>query len=361
MKGDAGVAENLEIVRTSNVEERAGLDRRPRIGFLGAGWIGRNRLEAIAKSGLAEIAAIADTNSDALDALGKVVPDFRPCLDEDTLLACGLDGVVIATPTGLHAAQAERFLKNGVAVFCQKPLARDAQQTRRVVDIARQSDRLLDVDFSYRQTSGLQAIKRAIAAGEVGDVFAVDLAFHNAYGPDKAWYRDKALSGGGCVADLGVHLVDAVLWCLDFPEIASVKGQLFRVGQALTSLNEIEDFAVADIRLKGGTVIRLSCSWNAHAGKDAEISAHFWGRNSSYAWRNVEGSFFDFVTRRLHGTGTELLHAGEEEWGGRAAVNWVRDLARSRHFNPAAEKVVRVAEVLDGIYGRAPAQALACV
>jgi predicted dehydrogenase len=48
-------------------------------------------------------------------------------------------------------------------------------------------------------------------------VFAVDLVFHNAYGPDKPWFYDPELSGGGCVMDLGVHLVDLALWSLDFP------------------------------------------------------------------------------------------------------------------------------------------------
>ena len=39
-------------------------------------------------------------------------------------------------------------------------------------------------------------------------IYAVDLVFHNAYGPDKPWFYDPALSGGGCVMDLGVHLVE---------------------------------------------------------------------------------------------------------------------------------------------------------
>ena len=44
----------------------------------------------------------------------------------------------------------------------------------------------------------------------LGQTDAVDLVFHNAYGPDKAWFRDPALSAGGCVIDLGIHLVDRV-------------------------------------------------------------------------------------------------------------------------------------------------------
>jgi hypothetical protein len=63
-------------------------------------------------------------------------------------------------------------------------------------------DRLLAVDLSYRFTEGMSRIRELVAGGELGKVYAVDLVFHNAYGPDKAWFYDPALSGGGCVMDL---------------------------------------------------------------------------------------------------------------------------------------------------------------
>ena len=51
-------------------------------------------------------------------------------------------------------------------------------------------------------------------------MYAVELAFHNAYGPDKEWFYDRRVSGGGCVVDLGVHLIDLALWTLGFPDVA---------------------------------------------------------------------------------------------------------------------------------------------
>lgn len=95
-------------------------------------------------------------------------------------------------------------LAAGLAVFCQKPLGRTAAQTRRVMAAARTMNRLLGVDLSYRFVRGMQTIQ----AGEIGEVYAVQLVFHNADGPDKAWFYDPVQSGGGCVIDLGLHLVD---------------------------------------------------------------------------------------------------------------------------------------------------------
>src|SRR5687767_8435844 len=71
----------------------------PRLGFLGVGWIGRNRMEAIANSGLAEVAAIADAiESSAVEATKAASRAERVASLED-LLKMDLDGMVIATPS----------------------------------------------------------------------------------------------------------------------------------------------------------------------------------------------------------------------------------------------------------------------
>jgi predicted dehydrogenase len=205
----------------------------PRLGFLGVGWIGRHRMEAIANAGVAEVAAIADTSREMIAATQETAPAADVVDGLDALLEMGLDGIVIATPSALHAEQSVRALESGAAVFCQKPLGRTAAEARRVVEAARAADRLLSVDFSYRFTAGMRAIRERIRAGELGNVFAVDLVFHNAYGPDKPWFYDPALSGGGCVMDLGVHLVDLALWALGWPAVESVFSTLFKDGAAL--------------------------------------------------------------------------------------------------------------------------------
>ena len=142
---------------------------RPRLGFLGVGWIGRHRLEAVARSGAADVVAVADVAPEnAAAALSLVSTRVVNTLDE--LLAETVDGVVIATPSALHAEQAVRALESGVAVFCQKPLARTARETNQVVEAARQADRLLAVDLSYRFVEGAQRIRELISAGELGQV-----------------------------------------------------------------------------------------------------------------------------------------------------------------------------------------------
>ncbi|MGN6270145.1 MAG: Gfo/Idh/MocA family protein [Sphingomonas sp.] len=322
---------------------------RPRVGFLGTGWIGRHRMAAMIESGAIEPVALCDPSPDCAAEAARAAPAARVIDSFETMLDMGLDGIVIATPSALHADQAIRALESGAAVFCQKPLGRNAAEARAVVDAARAADRLLAVDFSYRLTAAMQAIAPLVAAGELGDIFAVDLVFHNAYGPDKDWFYDRVRSGGGCLIDLGVHLIDLALWTLGFPEIVAADAAMFSNGRPAHPA-EVEDYVVATLRTASGAAIRLACSWRLPAGRDAIIEARFYGTGGGAALRNLGGSFYDFAAERYRGTATEALAAPLDDWGGRAAIAWAERLAEDARFDAAAEELVRVAEIVDRLY-----------
>jgi predicted dehydrogenase len=334
------------------VERRTVLEK-PRLGFLGVGWIGLHRMEAIERSGLADIVAIADTAQERIDAALQAAPGAAPAGSLEEVLDIGVDGVVIATPSALHAEQAIATLERGVAVFCQKPLARTAGETQQVVEVARAADRPLGVDLSYRYVAGVTRMRELIRSGELGDIFAANLVFHNAYGPDKAWFYDPRLSGGGCVIDLGIHLVDLALWLLDYPSVDRVASDLFAGGKPLGAREDmVEDYAAAQIGLSTGAAVQLTCSWKVSAGQDAVIEASFYGTGGGVSLRNVNGSFYDFMVERYSGTAREVIGAPPDEWGGRAAVRWAEQLAGGGKYDSAIEHIVEVARLLDRIYGR---------
>jgi predicted dehydrogenase len=304
----------------------------PRLAFAGLGWIGRHRMNAVVEAGIAEATYTCDVDTD---------------LTFDDLLNSDADAIVIATPSAMHAEQSIAALERGKAVFCQKPLGRNAAETRRVIDAARANDRLLGVDLSYRHTEALRAVKQLVP--QLGPIYAVELVFHNAYGPDKPWFYDARQSGGGCVIDLGIHLVDMALWTLGFPEVRNVHARLHHHGG-----HDVEDYAVA-VMDAGDATMQLACSWNLSAGQDAEIRAIFHGRDGAAAFRNVNGSFYDFVAEHRAKTQTTQLTQPGDAWGGGAIVAWAEQLARSNAFDPEVEHVTAVADVLDAIYRSARA------
>jgi predicted dehydrogenase len=322
----------------------------PRLGFVGLGWIGRHRMQALAQSGLAEVAALADPSPEALEEAAAAAPEARRAGSLREVLETRPDGVVIATPSAMHAEQTIEALEAGAAVFCQKPLGRDAAETARAVDAAETADRLLATDLSYRHVTAFRAVRDLVHAGELGEIYAVDVTFHNAYGPDKPWFRDRALSGGGCLIDLGIHLLDQAHWLLEGQSLTCRSAFLRAGGQPVDPAGAVEDFAAATLESEAGALVRLACSWNLPAGQDAVISLEVQGTKGGAAVRNVNGSFYDFTAHRHHGTQSETLAGPPDEWGARAALDWAERLAAGGRFDPACRHLVTLAEGLDAIY-----------
>lgn len=308
-------------------------------------------MQALAATGLADLVAVAEPDPALRRQALALSPGAEGFSDLAGLLSAELDGVVIATPSALHVEQAVHAFERGLSVFCQKPLGRDSAETRLVVDAARRADRLLGVDLSYRHLTAVHAVQALLAGSELGRVYAVDLTFHNAYGPDKPWFTQRSRSGGGCLIDLGTHLLDLALRLTGSADAEVRTSVLLRAGDPVTAQTEmVEDFALVQLRLDTGVEARLTCSWFLAAGRDCVIELTLYGTEGAAAVRNVAGSFYDFRAERWRGTSTEVIAEPPDEWGGRALVDWTRRLALEPTFDPSASSHVTLAGILDKIY-----------
>lgn len=324
-----------------------------RLGFLGLGWIGLNRMKAVCERPDVEVAAVADASSAAIDAALAVCPRAVPAVDLRGLLAQSLDGIVIATPSGQHAAQVLEALEQAVPVFCQKPLTGTARQAEAVIERARAQDVLLAVDYSYRHVMGMNQLRQLVHSGELGQLYSIDLTFHNAYAPNQGWAHDLTLSGGGCVIDLATHLIDLALWATSDLPCSEITSRLYRGGQPLSKPPaEVEDAAFCHWLLGDSIDVRLVCSWNASMGCDAVIRAAFHGSAGSAVLRNVAGSFYDFVIEHHQSTHCTTLAGPPDAWGGRALQRWVERLQVDPRFDPEVRRCLQVAAIIDTIYGR---------
>lgn len=324
----------------------------PRVAFVGLGWIGRKRLDAAAaESDLIEVSALVDSDVGRLQATATEYPEAAPCSTVEEIFDEDIDAVVIATPNGLHAKQAIACLERGLPVFCQKPLATTLADVQRVIAAARNADRLLGIDFCYRHIGGMPELRRRVMSCAIGEIVAVDLCFHNAYGPDKSWCHDRRLAGGGCLLDLGVHLLDLSLWVQGMPPTERVRSRLFAQGEPVQGdSGPLEDLAYAEFIQANGAVVRLACSWHAQIGQPAQICMSLSGTRGGACWSNVAGSFYDFDTQMFVGTNRELLGASRDDWGSRALCAWLAQLRESNRFDAEAEHIVRSAALIDEVY-----------
>lgn len=305
-----------------------GAPARPRLGFAGLGWIGAQRLRALAGSGAACAAAVCEPDAErAARACAGLTPAPERCASFEALVEQPLDGIVIATPNGLHEAQARSALEHGLPVFCQKPLALSQPATERLVRLARRRHLALGVDWSYRYLAGVPELRRRIREGEIGTLVAAELCFHNAYGPDAPWYYDRPQSGGGCLLDLGCHLLDLCHWLLGLTEPVAIDARCYRNGRRMDPpLAECEDFVTAELDYAGDARVHLACSWRASAGRGAVIGCRVFGTRGGAEIANVDGSFYDFEVSLAHGDRRELIAAPPDAWPGRALVEWARRL-----------------------------------
>jgi predicted dehydrogenase len=315
------------------------------------------RMRSLVASGAGVAVAVADVDRMAAFEAAGIGSGCQVCSGLDELLALDLDGVVIATPSAMHAEQAIAVLEAGMAVFCQKPLGRSASEVQRVLDAARAADRRLDVDLSYRHTATARRMRSELMAEAIGEPYALELVFHNAYGPDKPWFTDRRQSGGGCLIDLGTHLLDLALW-LTGGSSAEVSGATLRRRGRPVEPGDVEDFAVAALELGGpGVTARLACSWFMPAGAECELQCTVIGTGGALSLRNVGGSFYDFRLERRTGTAAEVLVEPPDDWGGRALIEWARGLERGFDAATAGEHLA-LARAIDAIYlaGGAPCE-----
>ena len=297
---------------------------RPRLGFLGVGWIGRHRMQAILEAGAAEAAAIADPSPETAAEAGRLAPEARLVSTLDDLLDCGR-----RRGRDRHAERPPcRAVDPGAGARRRRCSARSrsaARRRRRARWWTRRARRTgcSRVDLSYRFTEGMRRIREVVRSGELGRVYAVDLVFHNAYGPDKPWFYDPAL--------VGRRLRDGSRRPPRRPRPvgARLPGGFGRVEPPVRGRRAarrdapraVEDYAVATLDLDTGAAVRLACSWRLQAGCDADHLRRLLRDGGRRGAAQPERLVLRF--RRRSATGAPRARRWRrppDAWGGRAAV-----------------------------------------
>ena len=193
----------------------------------------------------------------------RVYADYLTMLDAE---ADNLDFVDIATPPAEHANVARAALSRGLHVLCEKPLATTISDARDMLNMARASQRVLYPCHNYKHAPVVQAVRRVIAAGDVGRVHLVTLqTFRNTHArgvsewrPD--WRREQRYSGGGIAMDHGSHTFYlAFEWLRAYP--TAISARMSTMGNFDT-----EDDLSCSLRFPTG-VASAHLSWQAGVRK----------------------------------------------------------------------------------------------
>ena len=196
------------------------------IGIIGAGQVAQYHLEALAKTPEAKVISLYDVAPERASRTAAAfdVPHVDQTL-EDLLDRSEIEAVIVATPPFAHCEQTTMALAAGRHVLCEKPFALNASEAESMVEAANEQGSFLAV-CSGRERFGVgpATAHRLIESGELGDVYHVRTSGYRLRGrpisdnPNAGrWFVDKSQAGGGALIDIGVYLLDQVLWLLGFP------------------------------------------------------------------------------------------------------------------------------------------------
>jgi predicted dehydrogenase len=116
--------------------------------------------------------------------------------------------------------------------------------------------------------------------------------------------------------------------------------------------DEVENYATGEIVLANDVHARIACSWSLNAGRDAVIEASFYGTEGGAQMRNENGSFFNFSAELFKGREHLTVASPPDDWGGRAAAEWVKKLAEGERFAGTTTGLLEIARVIDRLYAR---------
>ena len=188
-----------------------------RVGIIGVGNRGLLLLRQVLKVPNVKVVAICDIDPDALKRAGEIAeahsPDlmteFRELLDRKDI-----DAVVIATPVDLHKEMAVAALEVGKNVYCEKPLARTAEECRQVVNAAKSAKGILQLGFQLRHDPYRAASVKYIHDGGLGKVLFLQAYRHTSDLPRQTgWYFDAKRSGDNIV-EQACHIIDIYNWVM---------------------------------------------------------------------------------------------------------------------------------------------------
>ena len=185
-----------------------------RCAVIGAGGIGLDHLHSLVTCHRAAAVALAETNPQrAREAatrhnIPRSYADYRELLDQPDI-----DAVTIALPTHLHAPVALEALKARKHVLLEKPMAMNAREAAKIIDTAKQMKRTLMVAQHLRFNKHTQFARSLIERGDLGEIYHTRGFWLRRAGIPRigSWFTQKQYSGGGALADLGVHVIDAGL------------------------------------------------------------------------------------------------------------------------------------------------------
>lgn len=249
------------------------------LGVIGAGRIGKLHAENILKMPEASLKMITDPYMDEAWAENHgltVAPDIETILSDDEI-----KGVLILSPSNLHADQIMQAAKAKKHIFCEKPIALDPNKIIEALNVVEREGVKLQVGFNRRFDPDIKRLKQAVDCGKIGRLYYIKITSRDPAPPPLEYIQ----SSGGIFLDMTIHDFDMVRYLSgsDVDEVYAAGTVL--IDQIFADAGDV-DTAVTTLKLKSGALAVIDNSRQAVYGYDQRIEV-FGSKGSITAENNT--------------------------------------------------------------------------
>ena len=250
--------------------------KRLRIGIIGCGGIANGKhMPSIKAVDRADMVAFCDLIPERAEKAAKEygTPDAKVYTDYQELLKDPtIDVVHVLTPNRSHAQLTIDALHAGKHVMCEKPMAKTAEDARRMVQAAKETGKKLTIGYQHRHKPESRFLKSVIERGDLGDIYyAKALAIRRRGTPNWGVFLNEYEQGGGPLIDIGTHSLDLTLYLMNNYKPRMVVGTKYKKlehpecgnpwGGWPEGANTLEDAAFGFIVMEDGATITLDATW----------------------------------------------------------------------------------------------------
>lgn len=239
-----------------------------RFALIGAGAISQTHSLAFRRTSLARLVSVCDINEQAAASLAEPHSAVAHSDLDELLDAGGIDAAIVCTPPATHPDIVEQLLARGVHVLCEKPLAVNRTEAKRMFDAADRHGTKLTMASKFRHVDDVKAAKSLVDSGTVGEVVLFENMFTANVDMRNRWNSNPEISGGGVLIDNGTHSVDIMRYFLGpLAELRVIEGKRLQSPA-------VEDTVKIFVRTSEGVLGDIDLSWSINKEQPAFINIY---------------------------------------------------------------------------------------
>jgi predicted dehydrogenase len=286
------------------------------IALIGYGGIGRVHAMAYRDIGftyglpasLVNIVGVATSQAEtAKKAAEEINCTVQTVKYQELLERDDVDLIDCCTPNHMHEEIIIAAAKAGKHIYCEKPLAMNVEQAKRMVEAVKQANVKTQLTFNFRFFPAIYRAKQLIDSGFLGRVFSFrGRYFRSSYidpGKPLSWRLSKEISGGGALHDLGSHILDLIYYLLGpFASVQAtvetlIKERPVKTGSVEKSLVDVDDFALINAKLHNGTIGNIEVS-RMGTGVNNECLFEIYGEKGAIRFNAEDPSYLEIYDVR---------------------------------------------------------------